>query len=333
MDIKFKGKIESLIAEIKSRYDLRFIDIGLEKGAKFYIFGGVLRDMILDKPWKEIDVRVFINEPYPKRDDVMEQILSEAGINISSKIPFGESFTVYRFVPPNSKSKVDIDLSVISKDFSVGPDFTINGLYLDFVTHELIDPHNAIQAIEEKVIKTALEPIQQFKNEPWMIFRAVKAACQFDFNIEQKTLQGMKVNASLAEGMMQSIVDKSMGGMTEWLLGNMLRGLKYNAKKFVDIWNETGITLIFVKFIAKNYGSTSNDIKITNPFVLGRHDGFEDNLNIFFSEVSVAVDKENPEKVFRKILDLFEIDKPKQFEDFIIDPSKLRFIKNIDILV
>ncbi len=322
-----KSQIDGLMNEIRERYNLDFVNIGIAKGAKYYLFGGVLRDVILGRPWKEIDVRVFLDIPYPERDLAMENILKEAGVEKFTKIPFGASFTVYRFVPPNSKSKVDVDLSVISKDMSVGPDFTINGLYLNIQTLELIDPHGAIDAINKKIIQTAEDPKIQFKNEPWMMYRAVKVACQFGFEIDPRTLDGMKINSPLTPSILGSIVDKSMGGLTEWLLGNMLRGLKYNPIKFVDIWNSTGLLEQFSTFVSKQATGIKIVTKINNPFTSNKDLSFEQALNIFFSELSRGMNPSNPESVFELIIKLFEIRDPKQFEDFVIDVKHIMYCK------
>ncbi len=335
---EIQSKIDEVIAEIHRRYNMEFVTIAQQKGADVYLFGGVLRDIYLGKPWKEIDIRVVVHEPYPQRDATMEAVLNEAKITVSSKIPFGEGFTVYRFVPPNSLSKTDVDLSVVSKHLYVDPDFTINGLYLNLATGKIEDNYGAVQAIEQKIIKTVLPPVEQLKNEPWMLFRAVKAACQFNFRIDEGTLEGMKANVSLARGFIQAISDKSMGGLTEWGLGNMFRGLKYNPYSFVEIWNETGLLHSFIQFIADKSGMSEGEsvngihtANFQNPFKpasadTGIQTSYEEHLNIFFSTVARIIDEKDPQRVFKVIIDAFEIDQPKQFEDFVIDASQIRYI-------
>ena len=173
--------------ELRERYNIHFVDLLIQNGYKTYLFGGSLRDMVLGKEWKDADIRAWIPLPQKERDEKMEEILKEAKIEIKAKIIFNEKFTIYRFLPTGSKSEGVIDFTVVTNQFEVIPDFTMNGLYFDLEKKELVDPHNALEDIQERVIRTVLDPMEQFKLEPHMIYRAVKCACQFGFDIEEKT--------------------------------------------------------------------------------------------------------------------------------------------------
>ncbi|MFZ2523433.1 MAG: hypothetical protein WAW92_03545 [Minisyncoccia bacterium] len=310
--------------ELRDRYNIHFVDLLIKKGFKTYLFGGSLRDMVLGKDWKDADIRVWIPLPPKERDEKTEEILKKANIEIISKIIFNEKFTIYRLLPAGSKSEGVIDFTVVTKQFEVIPDFTINGLYFDIGAKELIDPHGALEDIQKGIIRTVLAPEEQFKLEPHMIYRAVKCACQFGFEIEEKTLEAMKKFSNLNVGTLEVIADKKVEGMTEWFIGNVFRGIKYNPKLFVKLWNDTGLTTIFVGFVTKRLNLSTSSSSLDNSlFDEDRKYGYEEALSVFISAVAKSVDPENSENTFSKIVKLFHVDTPSIYGDFVVDISKI----------
>lgn len=71
-------------------------------------------------------------------------------------------------------------------------DFTINALALDMNTGELIDPHNGIADIENKIIRAIGNPVTRFTEDGLRIIRACRFTSQLEFSIEETTLSAMK---------------------------------------------------------------------------------------------------------------------------------------------
>ncbi len=313
-------------SSLTDKYDLTFVHELIKSGFKVYLFGGSLRDMVMGRNWKDADLRAWIPLPPTERDAQAERVLLQAGVVINSKIPFGDAFTVFRFIPPHSSSTVGVDLSVVSEQWTVGPDFTINGLYFDLDTKELIDHHHAVEDIEKKVIRTAQPPLVQFKNEPYMIHRTVKSACQFGFTIDPETLSAMKELSPLTQGSLATIADQTMPGMTEWFLGNMFTGLKYNPSTYESLWNTTGLTKVMLDFCVERLGMQSCVQSEVRVFDTSSSYGYELALSMWLSAVARTISSEKSAEVFAQICTLFSITEPKKYQDFTIDVSQISYV-------
>lgn len=312
--------------ELRERYNIEFVDLFIQHGFSTYLFGGSPRDMVLGKDWMDADIQAWIPLPPKERDEKAEELLKKAHIDIKSKIIYNEKFTIYRFLPSRSKSKRVIDFTVVTKQFGAIPDFTIDGLYFDFGEHELIDLYGALKDIEHKIIRTILDPMEQLTLEPRVIFRAVKYACEFDFLIEKKTLEAMKTLSHLSVGALESIVDKKIKGKTEWYVDNVFKGLKYNPTLFVTLWNDIGLTSLFVSFIATRLNLSSNPVLLDNAlFQEDKKYEYEEALSTFISAVAKKIDCTDSYNTFNKIVKLFHLDTPSVYGDFVIEIKKITY--------
>jgi len=70
-------------------------------------------------------------------------------------------------------------------------DFTINGLFYDLETAQVIDHVNGMADLEARVVRTIGDPDIRFREDPIRILRAVKFAARCDLTIEAETYRRM----------------------------------------------------------------------------------------------------------------------------------------------
>ncbi len=78
-------------------------------------------------------------------------------------------------------------------------DFTINALALSVNKNtfgDLLDPFNGIKDLENKIIKTPLNPDITYSDDPLRMLRAIRFATQLNFTIEAESLEAISRNAS-----------------------------------------------------------------------------------------------------------------------------------------
>ena len=169
-----------------------------------YVIGGFVRDLILNRPSNDIDI-VTIGSGI----QLAETIAKKLGPNIQVSIfkTFGTAMFKYQsldveFVGARKESYSEDSRKPVVEDGTLEEDqnrrdFTINALAICLNKDrlgELIDPFGGIQDIENKIIRTPLEPGITFSDDPLRMMRAIRFSSQLGFTIEEKTLEAISRN-------------------------------------------------------------------------------------------------------------------------------------------
>lgn len=175
-------------------------------GVKAYVIGGFVRDLILERPNKDIDI-MSIGHGIELAIAVANELNIKSNLAIYKN--FGTALLKFNdyeieFVGARKESYRTNSRKPIVEDGSLEDDisrrdFTINAMAIQINRTnfgDLIDLYNGQSDIENKILRTPLDPNITFKDDPLRIFRGIRFASQINFTIEDKTLIAMAENAS-----------------------------------------------------------------------------------------------------------------------------------------
>ncbi|MGK0447218.1 MAG: putative nucleotidyltransferase with HDIG domain [Polaribacter sp.] len=171
-----------------------------------YVIGGFVRDFFLNRGTaKDIDVvavgsgielALKVSQLLPNRPKVQvfktygTAMLRYKDVEIEFVGARKESYTLESRNPEVSEGTLQDDQN--------RRDFTINALALSLNKEnfgELLDPFNGIEDLENKIIKTPLNPDITYSDDPLRMMRAIRFATQLNFTIEEESLLSIRKNA------------------------------------------------------------------------------------------------------------------------------------------
>ncbi len=174
-------------------------------GLPCYLIGGFVRDKLLGRPTKDADIvcvgdgialahavaRLFSPEPKV----AFFRTFGTAQMRIDGwEIEFvgarRESYTFDSRNPEVSPGTL--------RDDQLRRDFTINAMAISLNPDDfgsLLDPFNGRDDLQQKLIRTPLDPGQTFSDDPLRMMRAIRFAAQLGFSIWPATLQAISDHA------------------------------------------------------------------------------------------------------------------------------------------
>jgi putative nucleotidyltransferase with HDIG domain len=200
MDLKehFTGKIFKTISETAD-----------ELGLECYVVGGYVRDLLLHRPSKDIDV-VVVGSGIQMAEAFGHKL--GRGAHVSVFRNFGTAQVKYHeqeveFVGARRESYSHDSRKPVVEDGTLEDDqnrrdFTINAMAvcLNAARYgELVDPFGGVDDLDDRIIRTPLDPDITFSDDPLRMMRCVRFATQLNFYIDDDTFEALSRNKQRIE--------------------------------------------------------------------------------------------------------------------------------------
>lgn len=177
-----------------------------ELGIDSYVIGGFVRDYLLQRDFKKdidvvaigsgIDLALKVSELLPNKPKV--QVFKNYGTAMLRYKEIDIEFVGARKESYSQDSRNPIVENGTLEDDQNRRDFTINALAFSLNKSnygELIDPFNGLEDLQNKIIKTPLNPDITYSDDPLRILRGIRFATQLQFEIEENSLNSITKNA------------------------------------------------------------------------------------------------------------------------------------------
>jgi len=176
-----------------------------ELNLESYVIGGFVRDYFLQRDFKKdidivavgsgIDLALKVSELLPNKPKV--QIFKNYGTAMLRYKDIDIEFVGARRESYTENSRNPEVESGSLEDDQNRRDFTINALAFSLNKDnygDLVDPFNGLSDLENKIIKTPLNPDITYSDDPLRMMRAIRFAAQLDFTIEAESLKAIERN-------------------------------------------------------------------------------------------------------------------------------------------
>ncbi|MDB5012190.1 MAG: hypothetical protein JWQ25_392 [Daejeonella sp.] len=167
-----------------------------------YVIGGFVRDLFLKRPSKDIDILVIGNgiafaEAAGKILNSKVAVYKNFGTAVLRSGDLDIEFVGARKESYRAESRKPIVENGTLDDDQKRRDFSINAMAISLNQENfgsLLDPFNGVQDLQNKIIKTPLNAIETFSDDPLRMMRAIRFATQLNFSIENSAIEAIRKN-------------------------------------------------------------------------------------------------------------------------------------------
>ncbi len=196
--MNYKQHLENKIFKIISQ-------AAQELNLECYVIGGFVRDILLDRNHKkDIDI-VAVGSGIELALKVSELLSNKPKVQVFKN--YGTAMLRYKemdieFVGARKESYTHDSRNPLVengtlKDDQERRDFSINAMAFSLNLAnfgELVDPFNGVADLENKLLKTPLNPNITYSDDPLRMMRAIRFATQLNFEIESESLTSIAKN-------------------------------------------------------------------------------------------------------------------------------------------
>ena len=195
--VNLREKLENKVFEVISQ-------AADELQVECYVIGGFVRDLFLKRPSKDIDV-VTVGRGIELAKLVAKKLGKNSRVTVFKN--FGTAQVRYKdmdleFVGARRESYQRDSRKPIVEDGTLDDDqkrrdFTINALAICLNKDrfgELLDPFDGLEDMRDMLLRTPLNPDITFSDDPLRMMRAIRFACQLDFDLVPEAFEAIERN-------------------------------------------------------------------------------------------------------------------------------------------
>lgn len=199
---------------------------GTEFEGKTFLAGGAVRDEIMGKPVKDIDIVVSMPDGGIKFADWLTKKIGryKEGTNPVVFPKFGTAKFNLRGVTDGDVDLSNVDIETVMtrgekyekgsrkpevvyadlEDDAYRRDLTVNSLFKDVVTGEIKDlTGHGISDIKAGVVRTPMNPDETFKEDPLRMLRAIRFAVKYNWKMPLSMVKALKKNSDMLKTISQ----------------------------------------------------------------------------------------------------------------------------------
>jgi len=253
------GLLEKRFAVLAPRSLLEILSTLRQAGFKAFVVGGCVRDMLIERPVKDWDVST---DATPEEVQTVFAKTVPTGVvhGTVTVIVEGDAFEVTTFRQdseyPDARHPERVFFATDVKADLSRRDFTVNAIAYEPLSHELVSPHEGLDDIGRGIVRTVGRPLDRFREDGLRPLRAIRFACQLDFEIEKETREAIP-NAldRVALVSMERVRDEVM---------KILECAK--PSRGFELMRETGLLALFLLELERSRGVTQNEFHAYDVF-------------------------------------------------------------------
>ena len=276
---------------------------GTEYENKVFVVGGFVRDLIMGKDPKDIDLLIDgdINagagitfaEWFCKKENIFKKDSNPLVYGLYGTAMFQFMGEKIECVAPRSEkyqndSRKPVVSSCTLEDDCFRRDFTVNSLFINISNNELVDySKNGLNDIKNKIIRSTSNPDIIFTEDPLRILRAIRFAARFNSTIEEKTFEGMKRHVDRLEIISKERIQDEFSKMITSDNPEFAIRLLFEIGAYKYVFDK----LMFesdLKYLAKSIPASFERLKMQKD---AEHNNLEINLAIVYAQLPNVVSR------------------------------------------